>query len=157
MRVIDDSIIKPLPSDELIKKLENVWRIIFPQSYKDFIKINNGCVPFEKIINCNGRKYVVDRFLCILDSPEGHEFGVYDIDVILTQIEDRLTDNEDLVGVELLPIIQLFAGDYICLDFKNDKGKVTVCLWSHEESGDLEPVTYFIANNFESFIEMLVE
>ena len=30
---------------------------------------------------------------------------------------ERLTSNEDLIGCELLPIAELFAGDYLCLDF----------------------------------------
>ena len=71
---------------------------------------------------------------------------------MLTQIEERLTDNEDLIGVELLPIAQLFVGDYICLNFKDKNKEPSVCLWSHEESGELEPITYFVANNFTFFL-----
>lgn len=66
----------------------------------------------------NNSEYLIERFLCILENSEEHEFGFYDIDVVLTQIEDKLTDNEDIIGVEALPIAQLFSGDYLCLNFK---------------------------------------
>ncbi len=43
---------------------------------------------------------MIVSFLCILENAEHSEFGFYDIDVVLSQIEERLTDNEDLVGCE---------------------------------------------------------
>ncbi|WP_420196686.1 hypothetical protein [Caldibacillus thermoamylovorans] len=32
-----------------------------------------------------------------------------------------------------------------------------VCVWNHEESSDLNPVTYYISNSFEEFLNMLTE
>lgn len=81
---------------------------------------------------------------------------MYDIDVTLTQLEDRLTDNEDLIGVDILPIAALFAGDFVCLDFRNDRENPKICIWNHEESAELEQVTYFVTNTFSEFI-LLVE
>lgn len=64
-------------------------------------------------------------------------------------------NNEDLVGVEILPIAELFAGDYVCLDYRKNKEKPSICVWSHEESEDFAPVTYKAADTFSEFIEML--
>nr|WP_235794763.1 SMI1/KNR4 family protein [Virgibacillus sp. NKC19-16] len=97
----------------------------------------------------------MDRFLCVLENTEENDYGVYDIDVTLTRIEVRLTDNEDLVGVDLLPIAILFAGDYLCLDYRESDNHPTVCVWDHEESGDLDPVTYYCSENFDEFLSIL--
>ena len=72
-----------------------------------------------------------------------------------SQIGERLTDNEDLIGVEVLPIAELFAGDYVCLDYRKSKEKPSICVWSHEESEDFAPVTYKVADTFSEFVEML--
>lgn len=87
-------------------------------SIKFLLRSLNGAIPQTQAFFVNNREYLIERFLCILEKPEEHEFGFYDIDVILSQIEDRLTDNEDLIGVEVLPIAQLFTGDYLCLNLK---------------------------------------
>lgn len=103
----------------------------------------------------NNSEYLIERFLCILEESEEHEFGSSDIDVVLTQIEDRLADNEDLIGVEVLPIAQLFSGDYLCLIFKESLESPSVVIWSHEESVELELVLYEVCDSFEKFIEMI--
>lgn len=157
MEMIGDSVVLPVPSNELIKKEEKIWRILLPKSYVDFIKIANGARPAKRCFLCNNRQYTIDRFLCILEASEEHVLGIYDIDVVLTQIEDRLSKNPDLVGVELLPIALLFAGDFVCLDYRGSVDNPNICVWSHEESEENMPVTYFVADSFEKFCEILVE
>lgn len=99
--------------------------------------------------------YAVTRFLCILKSFEESQYGDYDISVAESEIGERLTDNEDLIGVEVLPIAELFAGDYACLDFRENKDEPTVCVWSHDNSEEFAPVTYKAADSFSEFIDML--
>ena len=115
----------------------------------------NGGSPVKKEFIVKGRMCMITTFLCVLEDTEYSTNGCYDIDVVLTQIEDRLTDNEDLVGCELLPIAELFAGDYLCLDYRADKNTPSVCVWNHEESGELDPVTYQVAGSFDEFAMML--
>lgn len=50
----------------------------------------------------------------------------------------------------------IFAGDFVCLDFRRNKENPSVCVWSHEESGEFEPVLYKVADNFTEFLESLV-
>lgn len=145
----------PLPDKNYILKKENNWRIELPKSYRNYLLQFNGGVPNRKTFVFNKYKYSVERFLSLLEDYKENELGDYDIGVVLTQIELRLTDNLDLIGVEKLPIAVLFAGDLICLDFKETPENPSVCIWYHEESGEFDPVTKKIANSFEEFLEML--
>ncbi len=155
MLIQKNTVIYPTPTDELIEKEERCWRLSLPEDYKAFIKTNNGGIPIKRSFNCNRHDYFVIRFLCILEHIENHPYGYNDISVIETQIGTRLTANEDLIGVEVLPIAELFAGNYLCLDFREYKNIPSVCVWSHEESGDFEPVTYTVANSFSEFMQIL--
>lgn len=155
MSIDKTSIIYPLPSDELFKRKENYWRVELPLDYMNFIQENNGARMKDGAFECNGHEYAIDRFLCLLNTPRDNVLGMYEIDVILTQIEDRLTNNEDLMGVEILPIVVLFASDFVCLDFTKDKKNPSVCVWDHEKSAELEPVTYFVADTFSEFISKI--
>lgn len=156
MQIEMKSKILPELNEQMIQCEEKMWRIKLPSDYYQFLLRTNGGVPQKREFNFNNHKYMIVSFLCILENTEQNEYGFYDIDVVLSQIEERLTDNEDLVGCELLPIAELFAGDYICLDFKGNKDMPSICIWSHEESGELEPVTYKVADTFSDFVAMLI-
>lgn len=155
MRIKSETIICPLPTEEYILKKEHNWRIKFPDSYRKFITSYGGGIPEEHKFICEKREYVIDRFLCILSEYRNHHLGVYDVGVIITQIEDRLSDNPNLIGVEIVPIAALFAGDFLCLDYRESKERPNICVWSHEESEEDRPVTYKVANSFEEFCELL--
>jgi SMI1-KNR4 cell-wall len=142
----------PLPTDELFARKERFWRVELPKDFVDFMKENNGGKPIEGTFKCNNHEYAIDRFLCFLKTPKESDLGIYDIDVTLTQLEDRLTDNEDLVGADMIPIAVLFAGDFVCLDYRENRKNPNVVVWSHEESAELDPVTYFITNTFTEFL-----
>ncbi|MDN8588354.1 SMI1/KNR4 family protein [Paenibacillus sp. 11B] len=68
---------------------------------------------------------------------------------------DRLTDNEDLVGMNVIPIAALFSGDFICLDYREKKEPVVV-IWFHEESEVISPVTQKVAPNISAFLKCSV-
>ena len=55
------------------------------------------------------------------DSEDDDENGWYDIEVVLSDIDTRLTDDEDLTGINVIPFAVLFAGDFLCLDFREKK------------------------------------
>lgn len=91
----------------------------------------------------------------MLEAPEMIELGMFDIDITWSQLDERLTDDGDLLGVDLLPIAVLFAGDFLCLDFRKSRNNPEICVWDHENSAELEPVTYHVANSFNEFLDML--
>ncbi|MDM5186249.1 SMI1/KNR4 family protein [Bacillus sp. DX4.1] len=155
MEIKKESVIYPLPSDSLISQKEEFWRVELPIDYKNFIKVKNGGSPEKKSFVCNNHSYAVIRFLCILEAPENIEIGMFDIDVTCTQLDERLTDDGDLLGVALLPIAVLFAGDFLCLDFRESRNNPKVCVWDHENSAELEPVSYHVADTFNEFWGML--
>lgn len=155
MIIKQDTIVKPLPSEDLIKQHEKYWRLKLPESFLNFIKINNGAEVEEATFEYRSRIYAIERFLCMLDDIENNPNGIYDMDVVLSRIEERLNYNEDLLGAEVLPISAVFAGDFVCLDFRDDKENPAVCVWSHEEAAEFEPVFYIIADNFTEFLEIL--
>ncbi|WP_338150456.1 SMI1/KNR4 family protein [Priestia flexa] len=106
---------------------------------------------------CNSHIYAIDRFLCILKVTGERDDEYYDIGVVRTQLDERIVFDENLIGTELLPIAVLFAGDFVCLDYRNNDKEPIVCVWNHEESSDLNPITYIVSNSFKEFLNMLTK
>ena len=140
---------------ERIRKVEEYSMVNFPKSYIDFIKEYNVGIPTTNEFLCNNHFYAIDRFLGFVNEYKTSPLGNYDIAVVLSQIDTCLTDNPDLIGDELIPISSLFAGDYVCLDYRENKEMPSICIWSHKESGEFEPVTYKVADTFTDFVAML--
>lgn len=155
MKIDNTSIILPKPSNERIEWFEKIYRIKLPDTYKEFLYKFNGAKPINNTIHINSHKYVLERFLCLLDRPKENEvYGWYDLTSVLTQLDCRLIDDEDLVGMNIIPIAVLFGGDFICLDYRNNLNP-SVILWNHEESDEFLPVTKKIANNIDEFFQMI--
>ena len=72
----------------------------------------------------------------------------------LTQVEERIVSNPELVGYEIIPFAVLFAGDLLCLDYREAETP-SVCVWFHEESEEWNPVTEKVAESFSEFMDML--
>lgn len=155
MVIKKDSVIIPLPDDLLIEEREKKWRIKLPMSYKNFIEKYNGGIPQENTIDLDGQKYIITRFLGIIKDITLNDLGWYDIGAVESQIGERLTDNMDLIGMEVVPIAELFGGNYVCLDFRETKECANICIWFHDESDEFSPVTKKIANDFDEFLKML--
>ena len=157
MNVLEGYIVKPLPNDVWLKDRERAWHVVLPQSYKDFLKKYNGLFPNRYLSFCE-EFFALDRFLALIDPFDLDDYGginCCDIDVTLSQIGTRLIENPNARGWELLPIAVAFAGNFVCLDYRVDKENPSVCLWLHEESGDFEPTTTYVADSFEEFLDML--
>ncbi len=150
MNIKNESIINPLPDDLLIAEKENKWRVKLPNSYREFLKKYNGGIPQECCFYHREREFMIVRFLGIIKDLSIEGAGWYDIDVVESQIGERLTDNMDLIGIEILPIAELFSGDYLCLDLRDSKG--SVCVWFHEKSEEFRPVIERVADSFEEFL-----
>ena len=121
---MESKIILPLPTDTLLKEKEKIWRVILPEDYKDFIKKENGLIPTKRYFNFGRNEKVVERFLAILNISGDRLEDTYDIGVVSTQLEGRIVFDEDYVGLQLIPIVALFGGDFICLDYTKSKEKI---------------------------------
>ncbi|ADH05623.1 MULTISPECIES: SMI1/KNR4 family protein [Bacillus] len=145
------------PNDELIESFEEYCEIKLPNDFIDFLKKYNGSIPITNVFSHEKNELLIERFLCLLEDPEDDdENGWYDIEVVLSDIDTRLTDDEDLTGINIIPFAVLFAGDFLCLDFR-EKEIPSVVVWYHEESEELNPVTSEVADNFSEFLSMLKE
>lgn len=143
------------PTEEVIQKYEKYWRVTLPEAYRNMLMETNGGKPEKRNFPCGSRSRMIVAFFCILpDHNDDHAWA--DIDVVITQVEERITSDPDAYGCTLIPIAELFAGDMVCLDYRKG-GEPTVCVWYHEESGEWEPVTEQVADSYEAFMNMLEE
>lgn len=156
MIIKKQTIVKPLPTDELILKKESMWEISLPENYKQFIKKFNGGEPIKSQFSCNNKKYQLSNFLSILEGDfYVNKSAKYDIDVIMTRLDEFIIYDEDLYRVQLLPIALLVGDEYLCFDYKYTTKNPSICLWSSLESSELNPVTYFVANDFDELLKLL--
>ena len=151
----DQSIIYPLPTDALLNEREVAWKVRLPDDYKNFIMRKNGFRPSKNLFSLTNRSFLIERFLCVLEDSKNNPLGIYDIDVVMSQLDERLFVHEDILGFELVPISALFGGDFLCLNYIEDPENPRICIWYHEESYELEPAIEFVANNFTEFLAML--
>jgi len=144
------------PSNQTIQNFETFYRVLLPQSFITFISAYNGAIPEKLIISANGQERLVEKFLCLLENPSDEPVeGQYDIGVVITQIEDRLTDDEDLIGANIIPFAAIFGGDFLCMDFRNNPENPNIILWDHNESDELDPVTYDVSVSFSDFFSAI--
>ena len=151
----DQSVIYPMPTDALLQEREVAWKVRLPDDYKNFIMRKNGFYPSKNLFSLKNRSFLIERFLCVLENTKDNPLGVYDIDVVMSQLDERLFVHEDILGFELVPIAALFGGDFVCLNYIEDLKNPSICIWYHEESYELEPSVEFVANNFTEFLDML--
>ena len=146
------------PSDETVKKFNDFYKVQLPKEYVEFLKKYNGAIPITNIFSAIKKDYFVERFLCLLSKEDRErltDVSWSEIGVVLTELDERLIDDEDLVGMNIIPIAMLFAGDFICLDFRKDQESPSVCVWLHEESDEFMPVVETISPNFIDFLKNL--
>lgn len=141
------------PDEIIIRENEDNWGVKLPEKFRQILKASNGGVPEKRNFNCGKRARMIERFLCIMDNTDD-DYACYDIDVVLTQVEERIVSNPELVGCEIIPIAALFAGDLLCLDYR-ESDTPSVCVWLHEESEEWNPVTEKVADSFSEFMDML--
>ena len=151
----NQSIIYPLLTDALLLEREVVWRVKLPDDYKEFIKRKNGFRPSKNLFSLTNRSFLIERFLSILENTKDNPLGMYDIDVVMSQLDERLFVHEDILGFELIPIVALYGGDFLCLNYLEDTENPSICIWYHEESYELEPAIELVAINFTEFLVML--
>nr|WP_317360318.1 SMI1/KNR4 family protein [uncultured Tyzzerella sp.] len=161
MKIDKNSIIKPKPTEDLIKDFEKDWEVNLPKKFKEFLLEYNGVIPTTNILPLDSNEYVIERFLCLLEDYNINKYGCYDIGVIISQIFDRLTDSEDIIGMDVIPIATLFGGDFICLDYRKEgvdyrqnKNPIVV-IWDHEESDEFLPAIRKVCNSVEELFDML--
>jgi hypothetical protein len=154
MNIKTDTVLTP-PSDGRLKWFEKSYRVRLPADYKAFLTTSNGGVPITNSFVHGGGERIVETFLAILDDPGEDAGGWRDVSVVLSQLDERLVSDEEQVGMDIIPIAALFAGDFLCLDFRKSKSQPEVSIWDHEHSEELMPEMERVAGSFTEFIKLL--
>lgn len=158
-----DTIIQPLPNDEMIKSLEDYFRHEFPKEYVDFLKKYSGIIPAMNVITCGKKQYYIDRFLCVLEDHVNDKNGWYDIEVVATQMEMQMLDfwdeetdeeNDESYGMDTIPIARLTTEDYIYLDYRAGDPPC-ISSWYYDKAYGDVPAFHKIADSFGEFLKML--
>lgn len=150
-----DTTVTP-PTVDRIRWFERTYRVLLPTDYVELLESGNGGVPVEIVFDANGKERVLESFLCLLDNPRDDSVnGWRDITVVISQLDERLIDDENLVGMNVIPIAALFGGDFLCLDFRNARDCPAVAVWDHEQSDEFSPYLEVVANSFGEFTEKL--
>ena len=144
------------PTNERLEYLEKAYRIKWPAKFKEFLKFANGGIPQSNVLP-DSRERVIERFLCITESPKFAKppAGEYDISVVVTQLDERIVDDEDTLGIKIIPFAALFAGDFLCLDYR-EKENPTVVVWDHEQSDELKPYVEEVFSSFDDFVKKML-
>jgi hypothetical protein len=146
----------PAPSEARVRWFEKAVRITFPEEFRDWLGTANGAVPRDRIFMQGDRERLIERFLPILDDPTSDEIqGQYDIAAVATQLDTRLSDGGDRIGLVLVPFAALFAGDFVCLDYRAGGPQPSVGVWDHELSDDFAPHVETVAPSFAEFLRQL--
>ena len=155
------------PGDERIHEFEKAHGVKFPEGYVRFLKAHNGAVPVKGAVDCNGTTYYVERFLPLLDKAALEKMGLIEdqetlekllaleMDAVIQEYADRITDDLDLEEMFYIPIAKLSGGNLACLDFGVYPEPPTVCIWLEEESDSLYPVLVDAATDFDDFLDRL--
>jgi SMI1-KNR4 cell-wall len=145
----------PAPSAERLDWFDKVHRVRLPPDYREFLQTANGAKPERQTFDADRAGRVVERFLPILEKPADHPLGDYDITIVITQLGERISSDADALGWQLIPIAALFAGDFLCLDFRGNAARPQVVVWDHERSRDFAPVVTPVADSFSAFLSLL--
>lgn len=146
----------PSPTQEMLTSFDEFYHLKLPEDYKKFIVNYNGVVPESNVFNHENRDRIIERFLpWLFDPKEYGDIGWMDINVVISQIDTRLVDDEDLVGVNVIPFAVLFGGDFLCFDFRKNINSPSVVIWNHETSEELEPDLMYVCQDFQTLLGML--
>lgn len=151
---VADTMLPPPPPARL-ERLQESFENRFPKAYLDFLAQNNGAKPANNEVNSAVRPFVIERFLPIVADPKTDPIGWADVAVVASQLDARLVSDENATGMDLIPIAAMFAGDFVVLDYRDNRAEPSVGIWDHEASDDFAPQVKTIAPTFSAFLSMM--
>ena len=151
---VEGSILPPPPAAR-VERLQDEFAQRFPPAYLEFLQASNGGKIVRNAVEAGSQPFVIERFLPIVGDIKADPDGWADVAVVVTQLDARLVEDEDKLGVPLVPIASLFAGDFLVLDYRRGATEPSVARWDHEASVDLAPVADEVAPSFAAFLKLL--
>lgn len=138
-------------TDEFIDKREKRWKKALPDSFRQFIKENNGGIPAETIVI--DKNWTIERFFCMIPKISESENGEYDIDAVITKYDEFMVFDGDTKGYDLIPFAQLNHDSLLCLCY--DREIPSVVVWQLEGSEEFRPNYKRIQESFDDFLSVL--
>ena len=160
MRFWNDTIFSPVPSDAELADLSKRLGVSLPGNYARLLQEYNGAKPLDTAfdVTIGGKKHTfcIDRFLGILGGDVSAPLNAFNMETVLSLFQQQVPlENAMHSKCDLLPIMVLFDGDLVCLDYRQGE-MPSVCIWFHEES-QANRQTYPVADSFEGLIEKCYE
>lgn len=138
-----------------IRKRENAWKVALPTAYVSFLLEENGGEPMNRHFGCGDDICVIERYLSIIPDTSCSDVGMYDIDVVLTQVDERIVCDGEKLGYDIIPIAALYGGDLLCLDYRENAARPEICVWDHEDSNEFDPLTYYVCESWQELLAMV--
>jgi len=138
----------PAFSSARLRVVESELGVELPHDFLEVLRAANGGIPSARHLSISGNERQIDRFLSIFDDYKNHPLGIYDIEVVWSQIEDRL-------GESLVPFAALSNGDFLCFSYGPEERTPSVVLWDHECSLADEPSVQPVARSFSDLLKKL--
>lgn len=131
----------------------------FPPELRSMFLADNGGVPVKCVL-CPQQRRIV-RYLGLYGpdvvGPAADHYSLHAVSVDF--LGDRLSWSEDEDDTLLVPFAELFAGDYLCLDYRASEPPIRrnprVVVWLHELSEEFHPVVEIVADSFSEFLGRL--
>jgi hypothetical protein len=143
-----DSVGPPL-NNAHVQEVADYLELDFDPDFLALLARHNGGVPHQKFFRFHDNEKVVTRILCLVDDEaEGEECQDFDIEVAQVELDEILEDG-------LLPFAVIYAGDYLCFDYRNGLDRPRIVLLDHERSTSGKPHTMPVAAHFAEFLNML--
>jgi hypothetical protein len=149
----------PAPSDAEITRFQERHGVQLPSEFIEFLRTANAGVPVDAEFPQGGQVRLIERLLGIIEDYSTNPLGEYDLRVVMQEVGSALVAREDMdrVGARIIPFGQLFAGDLVCLDFRDNPRIPTIAVWQQDLPDEWCPAMFTVANTFRDFEVMLKE
>ena len=134
--------------DEYVMDVASELGVRFPLEYLALLKRANGGKPIQQYFALGNNEKVIERFLSFVANYKESPFGIYDIEVVWSQIEDRLEEG-------ICPFAMVFAGDFLCFDCRQENKEPSIVLWDHDKAAQGKLSLIPVATDFDQFTMML--
>ena len=157
MPIFQRETILPPPAEKRIQTLQNSFQISFPSSYLRFIDRYNGVNLTNGVVRTSLGEFVLEFFLPIVNDIKYDARGSEDLAVVAAQLDWGLVGDENAIGLELVPIAAMYAGNYLVLDYRIPGNEPRISYWNHELSSEFSPHAVPIFSSFQELWAMIDE
>ncbi|WP_050179703.1 SMI1/KNR4 family protein [Domibacillus robiginosus] len=128
---------KELKEKQKVETFEKLYKIGFPQEFKELIEQHHAARPEPYLIDAENTKEIPAKSLLSFNESDKPE----DIWSSYQAVKERLP-------VNVIPFMSDEGGNYFCFDLDPLENEAPIVYWSHENSK-----VEYVADNLEQFIK----